>query len=50
MQDRKIYCDCCGNTIVAEIKGNKLIIRKRSNRKDHVRTVIIDKSEELSLN
>lgn len=44
-----IYCDCCGTEKVAEIKGDKLIIKVRRHSKIHVAVIpvkdILDKVE-----
>ena len=44
-----IYCDCCGQEKIAEVKGNKLVIKVRRHGRIHLAVIsfeeILDKLE-----
>jgi hypothetical protein len=40
-----LKCDCCGKEGLAYLDGNRLIITKRKNRRDH--TMVLDLNQML---
>ena len=42
-----VWCDCCHTKKMAVITGNRLVIKDRRDRKEHVAVVILDKPPEL---
>ena len=44
-----VYCDCCGQEKIAEVKGNKLVIKVRRHGRVHLAVIsfeeILDKVE-----
>ena len=50
MVDREtLYCDCCGTQGMAYREPDRLVIRRRANRKDHVLIVRLDKIEKRAV-
>ena len=45
-----IWCDCCGNHKLAEIRGDSLIIRDRRHGKLHFVVLALDKLQKSCFN